>query len=115
MCILQQNLSEDELRKEKLGKFGPNIIQLLSEWADMFPYDFRDERMMLKLKEITQRILVIYPELRPDVTNITHSLVKRVSINKVILLYINKISLNKAITHKFLEMYLKLLLLGNFS
>ncbi|XP_022315852.2 ras-GEF domain-containing family member 1B-like isoform X2 [Crassostrea virginica] len=79
VCILQQNLSEDELRKEKLGKFGPNIIQLLSEWADMFPYDFRDERMMLKLKEITQRILVIYPELRPDVTNITHSLVKRLS------------------------------------
>lgn len=113
MCILQQNLSEDELRKEKLGKFGPNIIQLLSEWADMFPYDFRDERMMLKLKEITQRILVIYPELRPDVTNITHSLVKRVSINKVI--SYNKISLNKAKTHKFLEMYLKLLLLGNFS
>ena len=113
MCILQQNLSEDELRKEKLGKFGPNIIQLLSEWADMFPYDFRDERMMLKLKEITQRILVIYPELRPDVTNITHSLVKRVSIN-IVILY-NKISLNKAITHKFLEMYLKLLLLGNFS
>lgn len=102
MCILQQNLSEDELRKEKLGKFGPNIIQLLSEWADMFPYDFRDERMMLKLKEITQRILVIYPELRPDVTNITHSLVKRVSIN-IVILY-NKISLNKAITHKFLEM-----------
>lgn len=113
MCILQQNLSEDELRKEKLGKFGPNIIQLLSEWADMFPYDFRDERMMLKLKEITQRILVIYPELRPDVTNITHSLVKRVSIN-IVILY-NKISLNKAINHKFLEMYLKLLLLGNFS
>lgn len=79
VCILQQNLSEDELRKEKLGKFGPNIIQLLSEWADMFPYDFRDERMMKKLKEITQRILAIYPELRPDVTNITHSLVKKLN------------------------------------
>ncbi|XP_062598894.1 ras-GEF domain-containing family member 1B-like isoform X2 [Saccostrea cucullata] len=79
VCILQQNLSEDEQRKEKMGKFGPNIIQLLSEWADMFPYDFRDERMMKKLKEITQRILGIYPELRPDVTNITHSLVKKLA------------------------------------
>lgn len=47
----------------------------------MFPYDFRDERMMKKLKEITQRILAIYPELRPDVTNITHSLVKKVCIS----------------------------------
>lgn len=78
VCILQQNLSGDKLRKEKLGKFGPNIIQLLNEWADMFPYDFRDERMMKKLREITQRILAIYPELRPDVTNTTHSLVKKV-------------------------------------
>jgi hypothetical protein len=66
------------MRKEKLGRFGPNIIQLLNEWADMFPYDFRDERMMKKLKEITQRILAIYPELRSDVTNITHALVKKV-------------------------------------
>ncbi|XP_021342900.1 ras-GEF domain-containing family member 1B-like isoform X3 [Mizuhopecten yessoensis] len=79
VCSLQQNLTEANANREHLGKFGPNIVQLLSEWAEMFPYDFRDDRMMNQLKEITQRIVTIYPELRGDVTNIKHNLVNRLA------------------------------------
>ena len=45
----------------------------------MFPYDFRDDRMMKQLKEITQRIISIYPELQADVASLTHNLINKVN------------------------------------
>lgn len=50
----------------------------LSEWTELFPYDFRDERMMKHLRDITQRIVAIYPELRKEVGNLMHNLFNRV-------------------------------------
>lgn len=47
----------------------------------MFPYDFRDDRMMKQLKEITQRIISIYPELHTDVASLTHNLINKVINN----------------------------------
>ena len=44
----------------------------------MFPYDFRDERMMKHLKDLTQQIVNIYPELRKDVGIIMHNLIGKV-------------------------------------
>lgn len=35
---------------------APKIVQLLTEWTETFPYDFRDERMMRSLKEMTHRL-----------------------------------------------------------
>lgn len=55
------------------------IILWYSEWTEMFPYDFRDERMMKQLKEISQRILKVYPELRQDIGGITHNLLNKVN------------------------------------
>lgn len=49
-----------------------------SEWTEMFPYDFRDERMMKQLKEISHRVLKVYPELRQDIGGITHNLLNKV-------------------------------------
>ncbi|KAK3579555.1 hypothetical protein CHS0354_028394 [Potamilus streckersoni] len=80
VCTFQQNLNAaDNVQKEKLGKFGENIIQLLSEWTEMFPYDFRDERMMQHLSEISQRVVRVYPELRRDITTITQNLLNKLS------------------------------------
>ncbi|XP_063446007.1 ras-GEF domain-containing family member 1B-like isoform X1 [Mytilus trossulus] len=79
ICVFQQNLAEDEVNQEKLGTFGPNILQLLGEWTEMFPYDFRDDRMMKQLKEITQRIISIYPELQTDFASLTHNLINKLS------------------------------------
>ena len=44
----------------------------------MFPYDFRDERMMKQLKEISQRVVDACPEMRRDIGTITHNLLNKV-------------------------------------
>lgn len=40
----------------RIRKIAPKILQFLTEWTDTFPYDFRDERMMRSLKELTHRL-----------------------------------------------------------
>lgn len=40
----------------RVRKIAPKIVQLLTEWTETFPYDFRDERMMRSLKELTHRL-----------------------------------------------------------
>ncbi|CAG5119960.1 unnamed protein product, partial [Candidula unifasciata] len=82
MCILQQNLSRDKTNNQDMsrsGRFGPHIVNLLSEWTEMFAYDFRDDRMMKQLRDITQRILVSFPELRKDINNLSYNLVTKLT------------------------------------
>lgn len=40
----------------RLKKITPRVLQLLTEWTESFPYDFRDDRMMRSLKELTHRL-----------------------------------------------------------
>ncbi|RXM98123.1 Ras-GEF domain-containing family member 1C, partial [Acipenser ruthenus] len=56
MCIEQQNLNDPVLDKAKVRKFGPKILQLLTEWAETFPYDFREEKMVAHVKGMIHRI-----------------------------------------------------------
>ncbi|GCB71558.1 hypothetical protein scyTo_0005987 [Scyliorhinus torazame] len=56
MCIEQQSLDEPVLDKARIKKFGPKIMQLLTEWTETFPSDFRDERMIGHLKDMIHRI-----------------------------------------------------------
>ncbi|KAI8795015.1 ras-GEF domain-containing family member 1B [Biomphalaria glabrata] len=79
LCVLQQNLTHDNIDKVKLGKFGPHIVNLLSEWTETFPYDFRDERMMKQLRDITQRVIAIYPDLRKEINNLSYNLVTKLT------------------------------------
>ena len=55
----------------------------------MFPYDFRDERMMKQLKEISQRVVSACPELRRDIGGITHNLLNKVKNQRAHLHNIN--------------------------
>lgn len=73
-CIVQQGLKSEKLTSESLGMFGPNMIKLLSDWTDNFPYDFGDERMVKHLKEMTQILITLYPTLRRNVNVLTHNL-----------------------------------------
>ncbi|XP_059177866.1 ras-GEF domain-containing family member 1B-like isoform X2 [Physella acuta] len=91
LCVLQQNLSQDNVDKTRLGQFGPHIVNLLSEWTEMFPYDFRDERMMKQLRDITQRIIAIYPDLRKDINNLSYNLVTKLTNLKSFEETLNKI------------------------
>ena len=78
LCVYQQNLTLDTINKDSLGKFGPHIVRLISEWTELFPYDFRDDRMMQHSRDLTQRIISIYPELRKEISAVMHALLTRV-------------------------------------
>lgn len=39
-----------------MRKFGPKILQLLTEWTETFPTDFREEKMVGHLKDFIHRI-----------------------------------------------------------
>jgi RasGEF domain len=71
---LQQKLAQNN---PKLSRFSQHLIQLLAEWVDTFPYDFRDERLMSQIKEITQTSIQINPNLRSDVSQILQNLLSK--------------------------------------
>uniref|UniRef100_A0A8C9Y415 RasGEF domain family member 1C n=1 Tax=Sander lucioperca TaxID=283035 RepID=A0A8C9Y415_SANLU len=56
LCIKQQQLDQSPLDTAKVRKFGPKILQLLTEWTETFPSDFRDEKMVGHFKDIIHRI-----------------------------------------------------------
>ncbi|XP_041957472.1 LOW QUALITY PROTEIN: ras-GEF domain-containing family member 1B-A [Alosa sapidissima] len=56
LCVDHQRLSDPQADKMRLRKMAPKVLQLLTEWTETFPYDFRDERTMRSLKELTQRL-----------------------------------------------------------
>ncbi|XP_012697559.2 ras-GEF domain-containing family member 1C [Clupea harengus] len=56
LCIQQQHLEQMPLDAAKVKKFGPKILQLLTEWAETFPSDFREEKMVAQLKDLVHRI-----------------------------------------------------------
>lgn len=48
----------------RFREVAPKLVQLLTEWTETFPYDFRDERMMRCLKDMTQ-LVARGDEVRP--------------------------------------------------
>ncbi|XP_060520974.1 ras-GEF domain-containing family member 1B-like isoform X3 [Cylas formicarius] len=60
-------------------KFADRLVQLLAEWTETFPYDFRDERMMEHVRKITQQCYAINPSLRSSVSSMLHNLHPRLT------------------------------------
>ncbi|PNJ48938.1 RASGEF1B isoform 8 [Pongo abelii] len=56
LCVEHQRLSDPDSDKNQMRKIAPKVLQLLTEWTETFPYDFRDERMMRNLKDLAHRI-----------------------------------------------------------
>ncbi|XP_071952113.1 ras-GEF domain-containing family member 1B-like isoform X2 [Antedon mediterranea] len=79
LCITQQNLNSTSIDKSSLSNFCSNLMQLLSEWTETFPYDFRDERLMKQLRDITQKCIAINPMLRKTVGQLMQMLIKKLS------------------------------------
>ena len=59
-----------------MGRFCPHMVQLLSEWMETFPYDFRDERVMAHVRQLTQRCVALDTSLRRDVSQMLHNLLR---------------------------------------
>lgn len=70
----QQKLAHNN---PKLSRFTQYLIQLLAEWTDTFPYDFRDERLMTQIRDITQISIQINPGLRSDVSQLLQNLLSK--------------------------------------
>ena len=58
------------------------VLYFFSEWTETFPYDFRDERMMRHLRDITQKCVVVDPNLRKNVGQIMQALIRKVGYIK---------------------------------
>ncbi|CAL8114302.1 unnamed protein product [Orchesella dallaii] len=63
----------------KEAKIISNVVQLLGEWAELFPYDFRDERMMAHVRTITQKCVSVEPPIRNEVSQLLTSLLARLT------------------------------------
>ncbi|KAG2466390.1 RGF1B protein, partial [Polypterus senegalus] len=63
----------------RIRKIAPKILQLLTEWTETFPYDFRDERMMRSLKELMHRLSSVEEIYRKTVHQLTQNLIRKLA------------------------------------
>nr|XP_022904080.1 ras-GEF domain-containing family member 1B-like isoform X1 [Onthophagus taurus] len=60
-------------------KFAENLVKLLEEWTQTFPYDFRDERVMQYVRTFTQYCCTLNSSLRANVSNLLHNLLQKLT------------------------------------
>lgn len=65
--------------QERLQRFVPRLVQLLAEWTETFPYDFRDERVMAHVKSITQKVASVDATARQEVSALLQNLLLRLT------------------------------------
>ena len=65
--------------QERLGRFVPHLVQLLGEWTETFPYDFRDERVMAHVRGITHKCVSVEPSVRKEVSTLLQNLLVRLT------------------------------------
>uniref|UniRef100_H3DH24 RasGEF domain family member 1B n=1 Tax=Tetraodon nigroviridis TaxID=99883 RepID=H3DH24_TETNG len=80
LCMEQQRLGDPQADKKRVRKLTPKILQLLTEWTETFPYDFRDERMMRSLKELTHRLACGEEVYRKAVGQMSQGLIRRLTV-----------------------------------
>lgn len=64
-------------KSQGLSRFACNFVQLLSEWIETFPYDFRDERVMQHVRTMTQKCINMDGKLRTRVSTLLQNLLQR--------------------------------------
>uniref|UniRef100_A0A8D8YIA1 Ras-GEF domain-containing family member 1B-A n=1 Tax=Cacopsylla melanoneura TaxID=428564 RepID=A0A8D8YIA1_9HEMI len=80
LCDVQQKLTDKTPHgKERLTRFIPRLVQLLAEWSETFPYDFRDERVMAHVRGITHRCVSVESGVRHEVSSLLQNLLHRLT------------------------------------
>ncbi|XP_074027893.1 ras-GEF domain-containing family member 1B-A isoform X2 [Leptinotarsa decemlineata] len=81
LCETQQGLGGKTTVSSNTGqaRFAEHLVQLLAEWTETFPYDFRDERMMEHVRKITQQCCAINSSIRTNVSSLLHNLHPRLT------------------------------------
>uniref|UniRef100_A0A672Z5S7 Ras-GEF domain-containing protein n=1 Tax=Sphaeramia orbicularis TaxID=375764 RepID=A0A672Z5S7_9TELE len=64
----------------QVRNLAPRMVQLLTEWTETFPYDFKDERMMCSLKQLTQRLANGDQVYRKAVVQMSQGLLRRLTV-----------------------------------
>ncbi|XP_051924951.1 ras-GEF domain-containing family member 1B-A isoform X2 [Hippocampus zosterae] len=80
LCVEQQRLGDPQAEKIRLRKIAPKILQLLTEWTETFPYDFRDDRMMRSLKDLTHRLSTGDEIYRKAASQLSQGLIRRLTV-----------------------------------
>ncbi|XP_055588829.1 ras-GEF domain-containing family member 1B-A-like isoform X2 [Uranotaenia lowii] len=71
------NSIANQLKSTHLSRFACNFVQLLSEWIETFPYDFRDERVMQHVRSMTQKCITMDGKLRNEVSTLLQNLLQK--------------------------------------
>ncbi|KAF5272321.1 hypothetical protein FQA39_LY07922 [Lamprigera yunnana] len=80
LCEIQQGLgSTSGTTQPGLFRFAEHLVQLLAEWTETFPYDFRDERVMHHIRTITQQCCCLSSSLMANVSSLLHNLLQRLT------------------------------------
>jgi len=61
------------------GSSVSHSVRLLAEWTAAFPYDFRDERVMAQVRQLTQRCVTQEPQRRVQVSLLLQTLLERLT------------------------------------
>lgn len=90
ICELQQSLKSnlssvnnhqqqppDDNQRSSVKCFASHFVQLMQEWTNTFPYDFRDNRLMKQAQKMLQICTSIDATLQNQVTVILQLLAKR--------------------------------------
>lgn len=83
LCDIQQSLSpanQSQPTTQELSRFAKHFVQLLTEWIETFPYDFRDERLMQHVRSMTQKCINIDGNLRKEVSAMLQNLLHRLNV-----------------------------------
>uniref|UniRef100_A0A146M4U1 Ras-GEF domain-containing family member 1B n=1 Tax=Lygus hesperus TaxID=30085 RepID=A0A146M4U1_LYGHE len=74
-------LSDAQLKSKPSAKeraaLLPRMVQLLGEWSETFPYDFRDERVMSHVRDVAHRCVSVEGPVRQEVSLLLHNLLYR--------------------------------------
>lgn len=66
-------------QRTSVQRSAQNCIRLLSEWIEIFPYDFRDERLMQQVRILARKCVYIDNSLGKQVSRILQLLVSRLT------------------------------------
>lgn len=74
------NTADDNDQQTKHKSFAKNFVQLLQEWTNTFPYDFRDDRLMKQTQSMVQKCIAIDSMLQGRTAEMFQILAKRLNI-----------------------------------
>lgn len=77
--VMRQQASTESSSLKKSSASTVRFIQLIREWTETFPYDFRDEKMMRALKDVTQLCSTHLPEQRREIGQLQSTLIQKLS------------------------------------